>query len=452
MIRRAKISHLAWLGVGVWCVLRAFRPILDNSFLWHVAVGRIQLDGGTVLTTDPLSYTFGGETWRTQSWLMELLYGILEKAFDLSFVPVMLAVSSLLMAVIVGVLVRRRVRTESAVILLVFLSLYIFGPTWNPRPVFGSFLLMGLLIVVIDDRRLRWTVPFLVWVWVGVHASWPIGLAYVVLRGIADSRWKDSLTRVSMCALLPLVTAHGIGAYVFLTDFAGESSGLKLMQEWATPSLIGVKGFGVFVSLVLILRGAIGGKVTERDLWVIVPFIALAVSSLRSLPMGALAMLGYAAMGIELRRSISVGEGKVEGIVAGCFAIAVGVTVAFLVRPISLDESRFPIDAATYLDNRPVFHSDVTGGYLAYAFPGIPVFIDDRVELYGEGFLTEFINVRSGKTEWAPLFEEYGVAQVLLEKESPLIEILHEAPGWLVVYSDEAFELLSSSQSGRSER
>ena len=40
--------------------------------------GELQLEIGRVLTTDPFSFTAGGEAWRTQSWLAELGYAWLE--------------------------------------------------------------------------------------------------------------------------------------------------------------------------------------------------------------------------------------------------------------------------------------------------------------------------------------------------------------------------------------
>ena len=69
-------------------VIGASRPIRDNSFLWHIRAGDLQLTSGEVLTTDPFSFTMAGEPWRTQSWLADLLYGSLEQASGgLGWVP-----------------------------------------------------------------------------------------------------------------------------------------------------------------------------------------------------------------------------------------------------------------------------------------------------------------------------------------------------------------------------
>ena len=80
--RAVRQRHVWLLAPFVALVAPLSRPISDNSFLWHVRAGTVQLDLGEVLRADPFSYTSGGEPWRTQSWLAELGYGWLERTFD----------------------------------------------------------------------------------------------------------------------------------------------------------------------------------------------------------------------------------------------------------------------------------------------------------------------------------------------------------------------------------
>ncbi|MCL1599489.1 MAG: hypothetical protein M3094_09910, partial [Actinomycetia bacterium] len=64
------VIHAAPLLVGVLVALRASEAIRDNSFLWHIRAGSIQLGAERVITADPFSFTASGETWRTQSWIV----------------------------------------------------------------------------------------------------------------------------------------------------------------------------------------------------------------------------------------------------------------------------------------------------------------------------------------------------------------------------------------------
>ena len=77
--RRLTPGHLVLLVPWIGLVVGAASPIRDNSFLWHVRAGTLQLDLGHVLRTDPFSFTMQGAPWRTQSWLLELGYGLLER-------------------------------------------------------------------------------------------------------------------------------------------------------------------------------------------------------------------------------------------------------------------------------------------------------------------------------------------------------------------------------------
>ncbi|HSM46149.1 MAG TPA: hypothetical protein VK969_14135, partial [Acidimicrobiia bacterium] len=105
--RRLSIAHLALLLPWIAVAIDAFRPIVDNSFLWHVRAGTVQLERGSVLTTDPFSFTLGGEPWRTQSWLVELLYGWAEGLSGLGFVPIMLLVVPTLTFLGIGLIAYR---------------------------------------------------------------------------------------------------------------------------------------------------------------------------------------------------------------------------------------------------------------------------------------------------------------------------------------------------------
>jgi len=84
----------------------------------------------------------------------------------------------------------------------------------------------------------------------------------------------------------------------------------------------------------------------------------------------------------------------------------------------------------------PVFNSEAFGGYLI--FSGVPVFIDGRVELYGNDFLAAYLAAERGdRATLAGLLDRYHVAWVLLQAGSPAVAALDRLPGWQRVYADE---------------
>src|SRR5436305_7254545 len=69
---------LAPLAVAV--ILRALSgPVVDPDYWWHLATGRWMLAHGTAPTSDPFSYTHGGQNWYAHEWLAELVFALLDK-------------------------------------------------------------------------------------------------------------------------------------------------------------------------------------------------------------------------------------------------------------------------------------------------------------------------------------------------------------------------------------
>lgn len=84
----------------------------------------------------------------------------------------------------------------------------------------------------------------------------------------------------------------------------------------------------------------------------------------------------------------------------------------------------------------PVLNSEGFGGYLV--FSGIPTFIDGRVELYGEDFLSRYIGAERGdESALTALLEQYGITWTLFIPEQGAVGRLDHLRGWRRVYSDD---------------
>lgn len=436
--RRFSIAHLALIVPWIALVIDAWNPIRDNSFLWHVRAGSVQADIGQVLTSDPFSFTMLGEPWRTQSWLAELLYGWAEGVNGLGFVPLMLLSTGTLIFFAIGLIAYRRSRSVPATAFVLVLSVLALISFLVPRPVLFSYLLMALVILAWERRSVRWTVPFLFWVWAAVHASFIIGLAYVGLMVIMKSDWRELPTAVAS-GLLTFATAHGLGVAAFLLDFGASSDALQYLTEWRSPELLEPVFLPFLGGLIFIVIGAFRDRVFPKHLWLIVPFALLGVSSVRAIPPAWLGILPLVALSLShLDLGSRAGLRARLGVI---FAVVVFALPFLLRNDGQLDEDRFPLEAIDSLNDLPIFHDDVVGGFLIWAEgPERKVYIDDRAELYGSR-LGEFIEVRSGDIPWEPVFERDGVGQVLLANEAPLVAELKDA-GWNPLYEDANFTVL----------
>lgn len=437
---RLSLFHVALLVPWIAVVVNSLAVINDNSYLWHIRAGDLQIQAGEVMTSDIFSFTVFGEAWRTQSWLAELGYGWLETLSGLGFTAPMVLVFSVLAFVSVGAIAHRHSASVAITAIVLLLTAVIVPRFIVPRPVLFSYLLFPLVILAWERAGARWTTPFLFWIWASVHGGFVIGLLYIGLRTMQNRDWKGlrvGLVSGAAC----LATAHGLGVIEMLVDFARAREYLAFIMEWQIPNLLEPTLLPMVLGVLLIVYGATQGRMEAADIWVVGPFLLLALSSQRSVGMAWLGLLPLISSALGPLRFEWV-RGMNRPAVITFAVIVLALPFAFT-EPAVIDEEVFPVEAAGHLSAVNTFHDDGTGGYLIWAMgPRFPVYIDDRVELYGER-IEEFFNVRTRQEDWREVFSRDGIQQALLSVEEPLVEELTRE-GWTVQFEDEDFIVLSS--------
>lgn len=437
-IRRWSLAHLALLVPWIAVVVSAWAPIRDNSFLWHVRAGSLQVEAGHVITEDPFSFTMAGERWLTQSWLAELFYAWGESIWGLGFVSPMRLVLNTLIFSGIALLAYRYSRSVSATGLVALLSTGLLISFMVPRPVIFSFLLFVGAVLAWDRPQTRWALPFIFWIWAAVHGSFLIGLGYVGLRWIMDREWRTWPVPL-ISGLATLATAHGLGVVRILLDFSQARDVLPLLTEWREPELLSFVFLPFVIGVVVVLIGAFRGLITPRHVWLVAPFLLLGLTAVRAVPPAWFGLLPLVALSLT---GLSVGEARrFSAVGAGVFVVIIAV-LPFLIRSDgTLAEERFPVEAVTALEDVRTFHDDSAGGYLTFVGAlGDGVYIDDRAELYRDR-VREFLEVRSGSADWEPVFVRDGIQQALLSVDEPLLDELTRA-GWRVAHQDEHFMVL----------
>jgi hypothetical protein len=77
------------------------------------------------------------------------------------------------------------------------------------------------------------------------------------------------------------------------------------------------------------------------------------------------------------------------------------------------------------------------GGFLIWAMPEHPVFIDGRGDPYDEtGVTQQFGDWATLQTDPNLLLDKYGIAFCLLDRGSPMTYVLPLMPHWKLAYSD----------------
>lgn len=439
--RRWSLPQLALLVPWVAVVIGAFQPVRDNSFLWHIRAGDLQVDSGAVLTRDPFSFTRFDEPWLTQSWLADVTYSWLHVRTDLLFTPWMLLILGLTTITLAAALIHRISKSVPATAILTFLTAVLLVPVMVPRPVIFTFPLLLLVVIGWENPKLRWTLPFVLWIWASVHGSFFIGLLYMFLRWIAARDWRAWPVGI-VSGIATLLTAHGMGAAVTVVTFLSLRDHLENMMEWQTPDLLSVVLFPFVIALFIVIAGAMRGRVRPNDYWVLVPFTVLALSANRGVFPAWLALLPLIARALgPLEWKYGRGFPTPVAVATAVIILAIPLPLA---EPTELQRSRFPVSASAHLLDQRTFHDDGSGGYFIYARQfSEGVYIDDRVELYREG-IAEFSDIRAGRIDWHPSFEEWGIEQALVPTEGPLHRLL-AAAGWREFYRDENFAVLRAN-------
>jgi len=101
-----------------------------------------------------------------------------------------------------------------------------------------------------------------------------------------------------------------------------------------------------------------------------------------------------------------------------------------------------PLNAVAYLKENGITGNTFTdpniwGGYLIWEMPSNPVYIDGRIDMYGDEFMREYLGIIQGITRWQEPFDKYGVQVAIVKPTAALRLQLEQSPQWQQVYHDE---------------
>lgn len=433
-------SHLFVLPAAVLVVLAAPGPIRDNSFLWHIRAGELQLEAGEVIRTDPFSFSRFGEAWRTQSWLAELGYGWLERATGgVGWTPVMVAILGLMMAGFVGLAIYSR--TRRVVPMAIGLTLLALGFLFFsvPRPVLVSFVLLAVLMVVLGNgAALDWTLVPLLWVWASLHGSWVIAIAVIGLEVVRRMSLRLAVSG-AVGLVATLLTPHGIEGWRFALELSTNREALAYLSEWQPPDFAQPVLWPFLAVVAGLLVAAVRGKFVLRDLVLVIPVLVLGLMQERTVFVALVVLLPYAAMVFDERADrTEVGRPALNWLIAGL--VIAGTLAVFIAEPTRLS-SRFPVALVDRIETEHVFAGVRVGGYLIYAEgPQRLVYVDDRAELYGASGFEEFTEATDG-VGYEDVFAAWGITEAIVENDWPLRLDL-ERDGWRSVADEGEYVLM----------
>ena len=438
--------------------LIGLQPLPDNSFLTHLATGRLMLDSG-IPTADPYSFTAAGEPWMVQSWLASTLYALAEELAGLGGVRVVIALTTGLLAYLLW----RLTEPAGAVVVraaLVVPVLLMGTEGWAERPMLFGFVGLAALYVLANGAGPAWVAAPMLWVWVNTHGSFPMG--FVLLGALVVGSWLDRESarrelQVSAWAglglLLGAINPLGPKLLVFPIELLGKAETLSFIDEWRPPD------YGDLAPRLLVLMAGLSVLALLarhrrfRSSLPLLVFTLLALTSARNVaPAGIIVMAAVApalaGLGSDLGRERRPIFGT-AALVLG--ALTLVVALGTLGGP-QTDLAFYPTGAVDWMEANDLVGPDVrvisrdfVGNYLEARYVDMPVFMDDRYDMFPVEVIDDYRALMEGDDGWERIARRWEADAVLWNSDADLAEALTASTTWRIAYEDDNWLLVVPS-------
>jgi hypothetical protein len=427
---------------------------VDPDLFFHLKEGGRVLSEGRFPVVEDYSYTRAGKAMVATEWLSGAAFAAI---FQAAGYPAVAAFNVLL--IVAALFLMTRVwddggPPEALRALIAALAAFAFlnfalAKVQNFTFFFFALFLYWARLWERGRRWAPWAMAAALLPWVNLHGGFLLGWA--LLGGVCG---RDFLKTRRPLALAPWALgtfacfAHPNGATAFVYPiwfFFAAPAGRSMILEWlplepawsATPYALVLAAF----------LAARTDRLPSRFPWAALTFIFL-VLGLRTRKMLPFFALGAgAAMGLAWTRA-KLDRTRTGLCLAGALALlaAIGDVEAAEARalaplgPVSDMERAYPRvaaeKAAALFPGRRLFHPYDWGGYLVYKIaPGVPVFIDGRLDPYWT-LLDDYETLIKAAPGWKKLAAGYGIEIALLPDASPLAKALDADPEWKAVGTD----------------
>jgi hypothetical protein len=466
----ALTAFLAVIGINA---LRLKYCVIDLDTWWHLKVGAWIFEHLALPHTGILSRTAANLPWVAYSWGYEVLLSGSYAWFGLIGIGTFGALLTLGVAFAVFWMLRRLSHRFWLACILAGIACSSFIFSGAPRPVFFSQIFYCILLTLLFEAHRTARVELLYWLpplfllWANFHIQFIYGLFSVGLfvgvnlvqrllgqLGCAPEFLEEALLPaeplfaiLALCALATILGPNFYHPYVVVLAYTKAKFAYKVIAELQP---LAFRRYSEFAELFLAAAGfyAVGWrkKLNLFQLSLLVVASVVAFRTMRDawfLSLAAAASIAdFPAHHVEGDRAESWLElSAVSALLAFLLLIAtpfVHFTTRDLDRAISAD---FPVNAINYLRRHPepgpLYNNLNWGGFLMWYLPELPVAIDGRNDLYGDGIDMVFYESESATSSYTtdPYLNEAGV--VILESKLPLAKILTVDPRFRLVYHDD---------------
>ncbi len=451
----------------------------DPDTWWHLRVGQVIAETGSIPRTDLFSYTTGQHAWVPHEWLAQAALYQVYRAGGYTGLWAALAATASALLVLLYVLCWKYSGNAKVAFLGALHGWFFATVGLSLRPHLLGYLFLVTELLVLHQARRRsvhwlWTLPPLFAVWVNCHGSYGLGLVVLGVAAACGSLdWEAGrivscarprrerrvyweATAASAAALL--INPVGFKLLAYPIDlFLRQTENLGAVLEWQPLSVGDPRGVGLFLVAgvlgVLFLVRSVRVTLEELTLTTLAFGMALRHSRL-SFTFGILVAPILCRLLADLWPSY---DPRRDNRVANAALLALSAAALVRAAPPAANlgqqvERRYPTGAVDYIRRAqlpgPMLNDYEWGGYLIWALPEYKVFIDGRADIFDwTGVLTAYKRWMTLEEDPSRLPEQYGIRFCLLPKQRPMTMVLRRLAGWKQVYADDVSVIFVRSDS-----
>ena len=464
------------LLVGSVAALVASRPLYDNSFFTHLATGRLLL-AGNFPRRNPFLWT--GTDFPMPSWWWSGVLAAVDRVAGAAGLRLLAGVLAGLLGALlvrlthpvgpdraggVDIVAAGRVggdgnRTLLAVVAPPALTLFTLFPFLNTRPQLAGFLLLGVTVLVWREGRSAWLLVPVFATWVNVHGTWLYGVMVLGLLVVAEAVDVRRIGRRALELGLAAVAGTALGGLLYpdrfellllpTCQFGNEvdRQATRSYREWEPLHVNEPIGWAFGVLVLIALWGCVRNRRWAMSA-VTVLLAFMGISSSRMVPIAAVALVPFAAMGMDGLGTLRPPQGR-----AAIVATSVGVAVCLAAGALAVgtkgyDLSTYPVAAVDWLAERNlvanskvhVVTHDYVGNYLELRYgANAHAYVDDRPDART---LLDYRAMRRFEPGWKAAFNRANADVVLWESNKKFPRAVAQLDGWTVAARKGKFTVL----------
>jgi hypothetical protein len=329
------------------------------------------------------------------------------------------------------------------------------------RPHVASLPLLVIWLIALVRARSNNAAPplylaLLMTLWANLHGGFLFGLALAVLftaeavfeaatmseARAAGRRWGAFL---GASVLAALITPYGLTGLLFPIQLVSMGPALDNITEWQPSNVVNNPPLLLWLFLFLFVSLLQGLRLPICRLIMLMLLLYMALAHRRHTELLGLAapLLIQHAIAERLSQTAPtfpsnwffLARPAVNAALAGAAVTIVGLVTLLLCVDLRRGPDIYtPAAALAAIEAQgirgPVLNAQGFGGYLI--FRGYAPFIDGRVDLYGDAFMSRY----SALDQLPALLEQYHIAWTIFDPANPRTVLLDHLSGWSRLYTD----------------